>query len=95
MSGQRPKSDLLGGRRAAVPVGVQLVMSSDDHATDTNWMAPGSAEAGQIDHLHRCIRSVQRQSPLESVPRKLPIRVTLDPFYCTLAIEACCKRRTS
>jgi len=40
MPGQTPKGDLLGGRRASVPVAGHVVMSSDDHAAGTNWMAP-------------------------------------------------------
>jgi hypothetical protein len=40
MSGQTPKGDPPGGRRASVPVAGRVVMSSDDHAAGTNWVAP-------------------------------------------------------
>jgi hypothetical protein len=83
MPGQTPKGDLLGGRRASVPAAGHVVMSSDDHA----------AELGQIDQLSRCIRSIQRQRPLRNhFAEILPMRVTLDPVYCTLAIATCRKR---
>ncbi len=69
-------------------------MSSDDHVAGTNWMAPGAAEPQQLDHLPRRIRSVLAPKPVEKISAGIPMQVTLDPVYCTLAIEAGRHRQT-
>lgn len=47
----------------------------------------------QISHLPRCIRAVLAWPQRKSFAVFLPRQVTLDPVYCTLAIEACRQNR--
>jgi hypothetical protein len=58
----------------------------------TGWH-PAQPNSGKSIMCFTAFAPYQRNSPLrDPFAEILPIRVTLDPFYCTLAIEACRKR---